>query len=141
MPVTVPRRPAVAVIDEAACIGCALCIQACPVEAIVGAPKRMHTVITDECTGCQWCIPPCPVDCISMVESGELLTHDERRQRAALYRRRHLARRSRLERERAEQMNAGRRNIAEQKKRVTIERAMQRAGQRLGRRSRSPGKT
>ncbi len=131
MRVTVSRRPAVAVIDEAACIGCALCIQACPVDAIVGAPKRMHTVISDECTGCQWCIPPCPVDCISMVESGEWLTHDQRRQRSSLYRQRHLARRARLERERVERLEANRRKTAEQKKHAVIARAMQRARQRL----------
>ncbi len=57
----------VAVIDEARCIGCTLCIQACPVDAIVGAPKQMHTVIAKECTGCDLCVPPCPVDCIDMV--------------------------------------------------------------------------
>ena len=57
-----------AVIDEAICIGCTLCIQACPVDAILGAAKQMHTVIADECTGCELCIPPCPVDCIDMVE-------------------------------------------------------------------------
>jgi len=58
----------VAVIDEATCIGCTLCIQACPVDAIVGAAKLMHTVIESECTGCDLCLPPCPVDCIEMVE-------------------------------------------------------------------------
>ena len=51
-------------IDEATCIGCTLCIQACPVDAILGAAKQMHTVIESECTGCDLCIPPCPVDCI-----------------------------------------------------------------------------
>jgi len=56
----------VAVIDEAICIGCTLCIQACPVDAIVGAAKQMHSVIDEKCTGCDLCIPPCPVDCISM---------------------------------------------------------------------------
>jgi len=62
----------VAVIDEAVCIGCTLCIQACPVDAIMGAPKQMHSVINDLCTGCDLCIPPCPVDCISMVNiSGD----------------------------------------------------------------------
>lgn len=59
--------PAVAVIDEARCIGCTLCIAACPVDAIVGAAKHMHTVIAEECTGCNLCVPPCPVDCIEMV--------------------------------------------------------------------------
>ena len=60
------RQRAVALIDEARCIGCTLCIQACPVDAIVGAAKLMHTVIAGLCTGCELCIPPCPVDCIDM---------------------------------------------------------------------------
>ena len=54
-------------IDEQVCIGCTLCIQACPVDAILGAAKQMHTVITSECTGCDLCIPPCPVECIHVV--------------------------------------------------------------------------
>ena len=56
----------VAVIDEKTCIGCTLCIQACPVDAILGAAKQMHTVIESECTGCELCVEPCPVDCITM---------------------------------------------------------------------------
>ncbi|HOW47652.1 MAG TPA: electron transport complex subunit RsxB [Rubrivivax sp.] len=56
-----------AVIDESGCIGCTLCIQACPVDCIVGAPKRMHTVIAELCTGCELCVAPCPVDCIALV--------------------------------------------------------------------------
>lgn len=55
-----------AVIDEQNCIGCTLCLQACPVDAILGAAKHMHTVITRECTGCELCLAPCPVDCIHM---------------------------------------------------------------------------
>lgn len=58
--------PALAVIIEDICIGCTKCIQACPVDAIVGASKVMHTVVADECTGCELCVPPCPVDCIEM---------------------------------------------------------------------------
>lgn len=62
-----PEAPMVAIIREDTCIGCTLCIQACPVDAIVGAAKLMHTVIADECTGCELCLPPCPVDCIDMI--------------------------------------------------------------------------
>ena len=57
----------VAVIDEDICIGCTICIQACPVDAILGATKMMHTVISAECTGCELCVEPCPVDCIDMI--------------------------------------------------------------------------
>lgn len=64
---TIPKPKSVALIDEANCIGCTLCIQACPVDAISGAAKQMHTVITSECTGCELCIAPCPVDCILML--------------------------------------------------------------------------
>ena len=64
----IEEKPTVAFIDEATCIGCTLCIQACPVDAILGAAKQMHTVIASECTGCDLCLPPCPVDCIDMLE-------------------------------------------------------------------------
>lgn len=60
------KQPQVAFIQEENCIGCVLCIQACPVDAIVGANRFMHTVIADECTGCELCLPPCPVDCIEL---------------------------------------------------------------------------
>ncbi|GAB4122166.1 MAG: electron transport complex subunit RsxB [Sideroxydans sp.] len=63
---TQPKPKSVALIDENTCIGCTLCIQACPVDAIVGAAKQMHTVIASECTGCELCVAPCPVDCITM---------------------------------------------------------------------------
>ncbi len=56
----------IALIDEALCIGCVKCIKACPVDAILGATKQMHTVLAGECTGCELCIAPCPMDCISM---------------------------------------------------------------------------
>ncbi len=59
--------PSVAFIREAECIGCTKCLQACPVDAIVGAAKHMHTVVTSECTGCDLCVEPCPVDCIDML--------------------------------------------------------------------------
>ena len=61
------RIPSVAVIREAECIGCTKCIQACPVDAIVGSGKWMHSVLNHECTGCGLCVEPCPVDCIEMV--------------------------------------------------------------------------
>ena len=68
----IEKPRAVARIDEDVCIGCTLCIQACPVDAIAGAAKLMHTVIAAECTGCELCIAPCPVDCISMHTAPEL---------------------------------------------------------------------
>ena len=67
----IERERPVAFIDEAACIGCTLCIQACPVDAIAGAAKQMHTVIPELCTGCDLCVAPCPVDCIAMVPVTE----------------------------------------------------------------------
>jgi len=70
-----PKPKSVAFIDENLCIGCTLCIQACPVDAILGAAKQMHTIIAQECTGCELCIAPCPVDCIAMVPLKEDLTN------------------------------------------------------------------
>lgn len=65
------RHPSLAFIREAECIGCTKCIQACPVDAIVGSAKLMHTVLSTECTGCGLCVEPCPVDCIEMVDIPE----------------------------------------------------------------------
>ncbi|HTT07324.1 MAG TPA: RnfABCDGE type electron transport complex subunit B [Gammaproteobacteria bacterium] len=70
MPAPAMSPPRVALIDEATCIGCTLCLDACPVDAIIGAPKLMHTVIAALCTGCGLCLPPCPVDCIQLRTSG-----------------------------------------------------------------------
>lgn len=64
---SIAKSKTLAVIDESTCIGCTRCIQACPVDAILGGPKLMHTVIAQECTGCELCVAPCPVDCIDMV--------------------------------------------------------------------------
>ena len=60
------KPKSVAVIDDHTCIGCTLCIQACPVDAIVGAAKQLHVIVASQCTGCELCLPPCPVDCIHM---------------------------------------------------------------------------
>jgi electron transport complex protein RnfB len=79
-----------AIIREAECIGCTKCIKACPVDAILGAGKLMHTVITDECTGCELCIAPCPVDCIEMVIS------DDKTDRREQYRNRYQEKHNRL---------------------------------------------
>ena len=71
-PLDAEEKPkSVAIIDENTCIGCTLCIQACPVDAIVGAAKQMHTIIAQQCTGCELCLPPCPVECIHMEVIGE----------------------------------------------------------------------
>lgn len=78
----------VAVIDETHCIGCTLCIQACPVDAIVGANKLMHTVVADLCTGCDLCVAPCPVDCISMHDANRSWTTDDAEQARMNHRRR-----------------------------------------------------
>ena len=91
-----PRR--VAFVDESWCIGCTLCIAACPVDAIVGAAKRMHTIIETLCTGCELCIAPCPVECIHMeaARSGPTEASHWLREQAALAKERYLARRRRL---------------------------------------------
>ena len=105
----------VAYIREAECIGCTKCIQACPVDAIVGAAKLMHTVIMDECTGCDLCVAPCPVDCIEMHPTttvlpivGGLATNDQQRHERHLKRdrarRRYEQRNARLQREEAQKL-------------------------------------
>ncbi|WP_233804209.1 electron transport complex subunit RsxB [Paraburkholderia sp. HP33-1] len=98
----VERPRPLAVIDEQVCIGCTLCMQACPVDAIVGAPKQMHTVIAERCTGCDLCVPPCPVDCIAMLPvTGEATGWDAWSQsQADAARTRHDRHETRLARER-----------------------------------------
>jgi len=84
----------VALIDEAACIGCTLCIEACPVDAIVGAQKRMHAILLSLCSGCELCVAPCPVDCIAMVPAQRDWTAAD----ADAARTRHFERNGRIER-------------------------------------------
>ncbi len=116
----VPKPMAVALIDEQVCIGCTLCIEACPVDAIVGAAKQMHTVIAAECTGCELCLAPCPVDCISMIpaekqvsatagkpciasDDGLLRENEMKKEAADRARAHHQLKLQRLEREKQEQ--------------------------------------
>ncbi len=97
----VERPRPLAVIDEAICIGCTLCVQACPVDAIVGAAKQMHTIIPELCTGCDLCVAPCPVDCIHMlpVTPGKTGWQAWSQQEADGARARHDFRSERLQRE------------------------------------------
>jgi electron transport complex protein RnfB len=81
----VEAPPTVATIDESRCIGCTLCIDACPIDAIVGAAKRMHVVLTAQCSGCDLCVAPCPVDCIAMVPAGRTWTRDDARAARSRY--------------------------------------------------------
>jgi Na+-translocating ferredoxin:NAD+ oxidoreductase subunit B len=97
----------VAMIDERLCIGCFKCVQACPVDAIVGAPKLMHTVLAAECSGCELCLPPCPVDCIALQPRDAALPPPAAQ--AGPWRRRHLARKDRLAREQQARAEARRR--------------------------------
>ncbi len=99
----IERPRAVAFIDEALCIGCTLCIQACPVDAILGAAKQMHTILPSLCTGCDLCVAPCPVDCISMAPVTEATGWAAwSQEQADAARERHDRRGARLKREREE---------------------------------------
>lgn len=124
----VEKPRAVALIEENLCIGCTLCIQACPVDAIVGAAKQMHTVVASLCTGCELCLPPCPVDCIRMIPAGShAYVADDARDR---FRQRNR----RLERERREKAarlaaktGAAAEQTAEDPKKALIAAAIERA--------------
>ncbi len=96
------KPPSVAFIIEEDCIGCVKCIAACPVDAILGAAKFMHTVIASECTGCELCIAPCPVDCIIMQPAPVNNTEKSRAQKSAQAKRRYDVRCLRKEKEEAE---------------------------------------
>ena len=148
----VEKPLAAALIDEQWCIGCTLCIQACPVDAIVGAAKRMHTVLLEQCTGCELCVAPCPVDCIEMIPRSELVERgaqisqdgpaaQDSRLRYLAWQARHahaeeehrirLAEKARAERAALNEVAAAEHT---QRKRAAIEAALQRARAR-----RSPG--
>jgi electron transport complex protein RnfB len=147
----VERPRPVAYIDEALCIGCTLCIQACPVDAILGAAKQMHTILPSLCTGCDLCVAPCPVDCISMLPvTGERTGWDAWTQdQADAARARHDFRSARLTREKeendarlaakalekmravtAEQANSAEELAEKERKRAIIAAAIERARQK-----------
>ncbi|APE32396.1 electron transporter RnfB [Halomonas aestuarii] len=125
LPLAEPAQsPLVAWIREAECIGCTKCIQACPVDAILGASKRMHTVIADDCTGCELCVAPCPVDCIDLLphprwEAAQTKAEQQAylASRAERGRRRHQARQQRLAREAREKRMERQKRLIRQRQR------------------------
>ncbi|MGH8614164.1 MAG: RnfABCDGE type electron transport complex subunit B [Gammaproteobacteria bacterium] len=122
------RSPQVAVIDEAACIGCTKCIAACPFDAILGAAKQMHTVLAELCTGCELCVAPCPVDCIAMRTPDPTLRSSDWLQQALD---RHRSRKNRLLRQDEEAqrqvLRAKHRNVSRDTMRKEIAAAVERA--------------
>ncbi len=129
------KAPAIAVIDESMCIGCTICIEICPVDAIVGAMKLMHTIIAGVCTGCELCVAPCPVDCIGLVPTGAQPSRDEQRIAADLARVRFERRAERLARRTRERTRPERLSLREVDQHI-VQRAIQRAQARLAARGR-----
>ena len=133
----ISKPKAVAFIDEDTCIGCTFCIQACPVDAILGAAKQMHTIIEKECTGCELCLTPCPVDCITMPEIKGIISDNIANEEANIARKRNNFRILRLEREKIEraernakrklESNKGEKAKLIEEKRVEIAAAVSRA--------------
>lgn len=123
--------PAVALIDEATCIGCTLCIAACPVDAIAGARRLMHTVIAAECTGCALCLPPCPVDCIRLESSGAVRDRTAQRALSARLKERYESRLKRLRARGRKQGMTNKTAAAVVRKHETVARALARARSRL----------
>jgi len=103
----------IAFIREAECIGCTKCIQACPVDAIVGAAQLMHTVVAELCIGCDLCVPPCPVDCIDMLEVEDHSTPEQQKEKAKLAKQRFQSRKVRLKKEAEQNEIARKKRIAE----------------------------
>jgi electron transport complex protein RnfB len=122
-----------ALIREAECIGCTKCIQACPVDAIIGGAKQMHVVISAECTGCELCVAPCPVDCIDL-KVIPVKKPSEEKARAAIARMRYHAREKRLKAEKIEKslpnkhLNSAAKSYVDKK--TFIQQAIQRANQK-----------
>ena len=128
-----PAPPAVARVIEPRCIGCTLCIAACPVDAIVGARRLMHTVISADCTGCALCLPPCPVDCIVLEPTGAVRDRERQRREAPVLRERHAAHLLRLG---LAQENA--QQDGQRRKRDAVAKALERARARLAVQSGQP---